>query len=295
MVVIEGMTNRSAQFSGWFRWFLRLLFVPLFWTGGLYTLLLLSEPIVTDNESSALALPAQSAGPSSNLGPFRYTQWDPQNGNRLQFSISLDGMTVNPGTFGVFQTGLFKTVQVRSLQVRRYEYPSDPGMPGLGSDPAETALRALELDNPQWITALFGADQEPLRLEQGIQILVDHPDLSDAGQLLVENFDYRILCEGKPRLSMSSKRAFASWDQSGILLRGGAVVTAADGATVRSNRIRWNPRDRFFSVEDNYLLTAGPSQTAGKSVYLDEHLNIIDAAPAVSSTHTTEGTNYARR
>jgi hypothetical protein len=111
----------------------------------------------------------------------------------------------------------------------------------------------------------------------------------------VENFDYRVVSEGQPRLSIRSKRAFASWDQSGILLRGGVVVTAADGGTVRSNRIRWDPQHRIFSVEDNYLLTRGPMQSAGKSIYLDEQLHLVDSAQAVSSKRTTEGPNYARR
>ena len=262
----EGMKNRSTRFSGSFRWFLRLSFVPLFWAGGFYTLFVLHAPTAPVAEIPALALPAQSTDPSLALGPIRYTQWDSQQGNRPQFSISLDNLTVKPGILGVFQTGLFKTIQVRSLQVRRYEYPSDPGMPGLGMVPEETALRALELDNPELVKGIFGGDQEPLRLDNGMEIRVDRPDVSDAGQLLVENFDYQIMYDGKPRLSISSKRALASWDESGILLRGGVVVTAADGGTVRSNRIRWNPRDRVFSVEDNYLLTVGPSQTAGKSI-----------------------------
>ena len=129
----------------------------------------------------------------------------------------------------------------------------------------------------------------------GIEIRIDRPDVSDAGQLLVENFDYQIFFEGRPRLSIRSKRAFASGDQSGILLRGGVMITAADGQTVRSNRIRWDPQNHVFSVEDNYLLSQGPSQTAGKSIYLDEQLNIIDAARAVSNQHNAEGTNYAMR
>jgi hypothetical protein len=72
----------------------------------------------------------------------RYTQWDPQQGHRPQFSISLDEIIVTPGNLGFFKTGLYKTVQIRSLQVRRYEYPSNSGAQGPGMDPETTALRA---------------------------------------------------------------------------------------------------------------------------------------------------------
>lgn len=291
----EGMKAGNIRFGGPFGWFLRILFVLLFWAGGFYTLFVLRAPTVPQAQIPTLVLPQQSTSPNSTAGPMRYTRWDPQQGNRIQFSISLDNLTVKPGTLGVFQTGLFKTVQVRSLQMRRYEYQSDPDTQGLGMVSEDTALRALELDNPELVKGIFSGDQEPLRLSNEMEIQVDRPDVSDAGQLLVENFDYQIVYEGKPRLSISSKRAFASWEDPGILLRGGVVVTAADGGTVRSNRIRWNPRDRVFSVEDNYLLTQGPSRSAGKSVYLDEQLNIIDAARAASNQYQPERPNYARR
>lgn len=296
----EGMNTGSVRFGGPDRRifgsrFLRVLFVLLLWAGGFYTLLVLRAPDALEMETPTPGIPAPSSGDTSACGPIRYIKRDPQHANRLQFSVSLEGMTVTPGNLGFFKTGLFKTVQVRSLQVRRYEYESDPGTPGPGTIPEETALRALALGHPEWVNGAFVGDQEPFRLGQGMEIRVDRPDVSDAGQIVVENFDYRIVCEGRPRLSIACKRAMASWDQSGILLRGGVVVTAADGGTVRSNRIRWIPRDRVFSVEDNFLLTAGPTRIAGKSIYLDEQLHIIDAAQAVSNRHQAEGTNYARR
>jgi hypothetical protein len=291
----EGTNAGSIRFGGRYGWLLRVLSVLLFWTGGFYTLMVLRSPHDPVAEIPTLRLPAQSTSDSSAFGPIRYSRWDSQQGNRPQFSVALDGITVKPGNLGLFKTGLFKTVQVRSLQVRKYEYESDPGTQGPEMDSDAAALRTLELNNPELVKAMLGGDQEPFRLGNGMEIRVDRPDVSDAGQLLVENFDYRIFLEGRPRLSIRSKRAFASWEESGILLRGGVAITAADGPTVRSNRIRWDTRNHLFSVEDNYLLTQGSSQTAGNKIYLDEQLRIIDAAQAVSGKRTTEGPNYARR
>jgi hypothetical protein len=299
-VMTKGINTGSVRFGGLNGWFsgnrfLRLWVVLLFWTGGFYTLLVLRAPKAPEREIPTLALLQQSSSDKSAVGPTRYSRWDPRQNNRPLYSVSLDGMTVKPGNLGFFKTGLFKTVQVRSLQVRRYEYESDAGTQGPGIDPEGTALQALELDNPELVKGVFRGQQEPLRLGHGMEIRIDRPDVSDAGQLLVEHFDYQIFLEGRPRLSIRSKRALASWEESGILLRGGVVVTADDGPTVRSNRIRWDFRNHVFSVEDNYLLTQGPSQTAGKTVYLDEQLHIIDAAQAVSGKPKTEGPNYARR
>jgi hypothetical protein len=299
-VVKKGMNAGSIRFGGPEGWipgnrFLRFLLILLFWTGGFYTLLVLRAPHAPEGTIPTLSLPAQSAGKTSGMGPIRYVQRDPQQGHRPQFSVSLDEMIVKPGNLGLFKTGLYKTVQIRSLQMRRYEYPSDPGTQGPGMDSEATVLRVLELNNPGLVKGLFGTEPESFRLGRGIEIQVDRPDVSDAGQFLVENFDYRVVSDGQPRLSIRSKRAFASWEESGILLRGGVMITAADGPTVRSNRIRWDTRNHVFSVEDNYLLTQGPSQTAGNKIYLDEQLHIIDTAQAVSGTRTTEGPNYAWR
>jgi hypothetical protein len=294
------MTFRDIRFASpggrYFRsLFAKLLFVLIFWTGGLYSLFVLFAWNASVGEIPAVPLPAESVNPNSAFGPIRYTQWDPQQDHRLRFSVSLDDLTVKPGALGLFKTGLFKIIQVRSLQVRKYEYESDPGLPSIGMDSEATAQRSMGLDNLGLAKGFMGTGDEPLRLANGMEIRIDRPDVSDAGQLLVENFDYQIFLEGRPRLSIRSKRAFASWEESGILLRGGVMITAADGPKVRSNRIRWDTRNHVFSVEDNYLLTQGPSQTAGNKIYLDEQLHIIDAAQAVSSKRTTEGPNYARR
>jgi len=277
------------------RLFAKVLFVLLFWAGGFCILFVLFARNAPVGEFPALSLPAQSASPKSALGPIRYTQWDPQQDHRLRMSVSLDDLTVRPGSLGLFKTGLFKIVQVRSLQVRKYEYPSDPAAPGFEMDSESTAFRAMGLEDRDLAIGILRGESESFRPVHGIQIRIDRPDVSDAGQLLVENFDYRIFFEGRPRLSIRSKRAFASWEESGILLRGGVVITADDGPTVRSNRIRWDPRNHLFSVADNYLLTQGRSQTAGKKIFLDEQLHIIDAAKAESRKRTTEGPNYAMR
>jgi hypothetical protein len=299
-VVKEGVnagSNRFGGSDGWFpgKRFLQVAFVLLFWTGGFYALFVLRASHAPVGEIPVFALSQQSSDDHSGVGPIRYSQWDPQQGHRLRFSVSSADLIVKPGNLGFFKTGLFKIVQARSLQVRRYEYASDPGLPEPGRDSEGTALRALGLDNPGLAKGFMGTGDEPLRVNNGMEIRVDRPDVSDAGQLLVENFDYQIVFEGRPRLSIRSKRAFASWEESGILLRGGVMITAADGPTVRSNRIRWDTRNHLFSVEDNYLLTQGPSQTAGNKIYLDEQLHIIDAAQAVSGKQKTEGRNYARR
>jgi hypothetical protein len=299
-VVKEGMNTGSIRFGGpdgWFsgKRFLRVLFVLLFWTGGFCMLFVRPLPTVPDTKISTPVLPPQSTSPDSALGPMRMTRWDPGQGHRLQVSISLDGMTVEPGNLGLFKTGLFKTVQVRSLRVRRYEYQSDAAAQGAGMEPEETALRVLGLDNPEQAKGLLGTDQEPLRLNNGMEIRIDRPDISDAGQVLVENFDYRIFYEGKPRLSISSKRAVAAWDQSGILLRGGVVVTAADGATLRTNRLQWDPKRKLFAIDGNYLLSRGDSLAAGRNICLDEHLYEVENVLTVTHNEISEEKNYAKR
>lgn len=251
---------------------MKVVFILILWAGE-FTILYIAGSRLHPMPKQSLVSETESPPPSSNFGPIRCVRRDPENGHRPLYAISLADITADSGSVFVFKTGLFKTIQIHSLRLRRYVYASDESSEA-------TVMRSSRSMDPAGIREdlkvaedLVGSRQETVQLGQGIEIRVQSPDFSDASQVIVEDFDYRVLVEGRSSLSIVSKRAVASYEESGILLRGGVTITADDGTTLRANRVRWDPKRGSFTVDGNYLLSRVDSQTAGRMICLDEQLH----------------------
>ncbi|NLH18269.1 MAG: hypothetical protein GX455_16975 [Phycisphaerae bacterium] len=250
----------------------RVLFILMIWVGELSILYIAGSRLHSLPKHSVVS-ETESPPPSSSFGPIRCVQRDPENGHRPLYAISLADITADSGSVFVFKTGLFKTIQVHSLRLRRYVYESDDSSTPTTMRSSPYADPAGILQDLKVVEDLVSGQQEKIRLGQGIELRVERPDFSDASQVIVDDFDYRVLVEGHSSLAIVSKRAVASYEESGILLRGGVTITANDGATLRANRVRWDPKRGSFTVEGNFLLSRGDSQTAGRAICLDEQLH----------------------
>ncbi len=275
--------------------FFRFSFVLFCWTGGVAAAYLLSIRNPLASEFPSIVPAVESERNPSVLGPIRYILWDPSHGHRPRYMISFHEAFANSGRIGVFKTGLFKTVHVRSLRIRRYEYDSAPDSPEGDETVAPVTGHAEIWSDLELVAPMVFGGNDAMRLGQGMEIQIDRPDFTDAGEIIVEDLDYRVFFEGKQHCAIVGKRALASHGTSGILLRGGVVITAADGTVLRANRIDWNPKKETFTVDGNYLLCRDGIQTAGRTICLDEQLGAIEDVRTVAHNEMSEGTNYAKR
>lgn len=247
------------------RWVLAFLF----WGGGFYALLLTGGagdggPSMPDpGEMASLSLPA------NELWAVRYVRCDPLHERRPVLSFSFERLSVHNGDIGPFKTGAFKRAEVSSLCIRRFAYADEGadadkyGWARAGQDDGgSTGLQGLF--PPQWLVGR-AANGSPA---------IEVPDLGGVAEAeVIDGFQYQLITPAGPAMSIASRGAVCSFREDGVLLRGGVVVTVADGSRLRANRVQWEPRAGVFTVDGNYLLVRGDLRTGGRGIRLDEQLN----------------------
>ncbi len=87
-------------------------------------------------------------------------------------------------------------------------------------------------------------------------------DLSNTAEVQIRPMDWRICHGGETVFRVRCRYARLAAGASSIVLRGHATVTA-NGATLESNCIRIDARNRQFVVDGRYLLTRGKDRRTG--------------------------------
>ena len=209
--------------------------------------------------------------PKNQVGTFSCIRRDPKENYNPIYSASFENLLVENNNLGFFKTALHKVVKIRGLKLRFYGYTS-------AKTTATTNLDSNE--SPKGITT----DAKALLVKAMRRLMtpvdgwrISNIDLGNVSEVRVNNFDYKVFYDDNLSFGIQSKRAIASYKHSGIILRGHAKLTLADGTTLESNSIKWDIKKQHFSANGVYVLNCGGIVTTGKDICVDAQLKSVKA------------------
>lgn len=221
---------------------------------------------------------------AANLGPelrplknevrgLSYIRWDTKENHRPIYSVYFDNLRVENNDLGIFKTALHKVARIRDLKLELYRHTSPEAATARTNDifsvygDLSTGAGASILAQ---IKELLPALTAPRR---GWRIGNIH--LGNVSEVYVNNFDYRVLCDGDLYFGVQSSRAMVSYRWSDMLLRGRVTIRIADGSTLESNYVKWDVKKRHFSVNGVYVLNRSGTVTTGKDICVDAQFNDV--------------------
>jgi hypothetical protein len=235
--------------------------------------------VCNDVECHAL----ESGLPRNQTGAVRYTRWDPKEAYRPVFSAGFENLLADNNRLGIFKTALHKEVRIQNFQVRLHNYGFGRDAAGSNLHPGRSYANGMEDVFPvisgaaidgKTLLKMVGALMGP---GDGLRIRID---LSNVTEVLVAGFSWEVFLNGELLLGIQSKRALASCEQAGILLRGHVTITSADGGSLECNCAKWDIEKERFTVDGVYVLRREGMTTAGKDICVDSQLNVFGAKQA---------------
>jgi hypothetical protein len=103
-------------------------------------------------------------------------------------------------------------------------------------------------------------------------------NFTNVSEVRVNNFDCRFLYEDAPVLSVHCRRATASYRDSDIELHGHVIIKTRDGATLESNYVKWDVRNKIFKVNSLYAMNRNGAVKTGRNACFDFTLNEVGQA-----------------
>jgi len=263
-----GLKSATAGSKRWIRW-------PVLLTA--WTLSFLSFIIVTRNNelnklysNKAAGTETGFIGPKNQTGALSYWRCEPKPNGRLIHSVDLKNLRAENNTLGIFRTALHKIVKIQSLELEFHQYTSDDVT-------ANKKLRTSPI--PEDLTAnsraLIETIDKLLRRTDGWRI--NNLDVGGVSEVSINNFGYKLFYDDELFFRVESKRAMVSYKHSGLVLRGHAKISIADGSTLESNYIEWDVKNQHFTVDGGYVLNRGGRVTIGKDICVDAQLNSVEA------------------
>jgi hypothetical protein len=212
--------------------------------------------------------------PKNQTGSISVCRFDSKHNHRPAYSVCLSNLIAENGTLGIFKTALHKTVRIRDLEIRLHRYPfSKTGRNPNKQVPSSTVPVEGTVED---LKKLIKESSETLRNPED-QWRINSVDLSNASEVQINGFGYKIFSEGNLCLSITSKRAIASHKHSYIELRGHVEITTGQGNTLESNFVKWDVDKHHFVVKGSYVLNREGLQEMGKGVCVDWRLNVLGA------------------
>ena len=266
------MSEKSAIFKSnlWLKWTLLLVL----WILSFLILITVS----VNNELNTLYNDAVSYGPDlrlpkNRIGALSYTRSDPEENHRPVYSIGFGGILVENNNFGLFETATHKVVKIQDLELTFHRYTPNNITPS-----AKTAAPDIS-SSPE---GTFTYAEDPL---DDIPDLISpangwriNIDISNTSEVCVAGFDYKVLYDRTPLLSVQSRKATISDKHPDVVtLRGHVIVKAVDGSILESNRVVWDIKKHHFTAEGTYFLNRNGRKIRGKDICVDDKLNIVQA------------------
>ena len=240
--------------------------------------------------------------PKNQIGTLSYIRRDPKENGRPIYSIHFNKLLAENNHLGIFKTGLHKVVKIRGLGLRLYQYGPTETKPAArpNHNKSPTIVRAnsgksdrTKMANIPIVLEDIGTDVQALikfvdnliKPQSGWLINID---LSNVSEVLVNDFDYQVFCDGDLFLAIESKRAIASYKHSALVLRGHVTITAADGGTLECNHAEWYTKKEQFKIDGIYVLNRNGVKTTGKNICVDTQLNLAGAQHTKSKQWETQ-------
>ena len=247
----------------WLRWSVFLI---------LWTLSVLILGIVIFSGNNELSTSASTGldlrPPKNQTGAFFYRRWDPNN--RPIYSVNFENFCPENNKLGIFKTALHKVLKIQDLELKFYQYDTDKATAVTTSDiftiPEDITIYTRTL--PEEIMSRLTTGMDGWR--------VNNIDIGNVSEVSVNNFHYQVFYEGDLFFAAQSKRATVAGGNSGVVLRGHAKITIADGSTLESNHIEWDVRQQHFNVNGVYVLNRSGIMTTGKGICLDAELKSVN-------------------
>lgn len=214
--------------------------------------------------------------------------------NRPVYSVRVAHLRAENNNFGIFKTGLHKVIKIQDLQLAFHRYTT-----------AQVASTPTCSDNKSSDTVLAGSrDIYPAsvidicsghrKTDANVRTVVETArrllqrkdrwrldvDFSNASEILINNFEYRVFCDENPSLSVRSARLMVGSDQPEIILRGHVRIEAPDGSTLESNYVRWDVANQRFTAKGGYVLNRNGNKKTGKDICVNAQLNQVNIQQA---------------
>lgn len=234
-----------------------------------------------------------------------YTQ---RENNRPVYSVQFGDLRTENNNFGIFKTGLYKVVKIQDLELAFYRYTSaqvastaaynngkssgtpsrldlgelgraEPDRKTLGRAgtggvrPAITiGIRPGLRKTTANVSTIVQNLSSLMRLQDDLRLAVD---FSNASEILVNDFEYKVFCDGNPVCSVKSKRLMMDWDRPEATLRGHVIIKTADGDILESNYVKWDITNQRFTAIRGYVLSHNGARTIGSVICVDDKLNVV--------------------
>jgi hypothetical protein len=273
------MVRRPMILTG--PWIKRTVFLASWVSLVLILIIVVSNNALNPFYDAAVSSTPELIPPRNQTGAVSYRCWDPKENYRPIYSVCFKNLLAENNNLGVFKTALHKIVKIQGLELEFYRYSSDDVT-------ANEKLRTSPI--PEGLTinsrALIETIDKLLHRTDGWRI--NNLDVGGVSEVGINNFDYKLFYDGELFFRVESKRAMVSYKHSGLILRGHAKLSIADGSTLESNYIEWDVKNQYFTVDGRYVLNRGGRVTIGKDICVDDKLNIMQAQIAAPKERSKE-------
>ena len=248
----------------------------VWWISSLLVLMSLSA----DNDLNRLHNQAINHRPElrplrNEIRGLRYTRWDPQGDYRPIRSVYFENLRVENNDLGIFKTALHKVARIRDLELEFYRHTSRGATLTSASDIHSVGKDTGAGAGGSVFAQVRGLLRSLTTPRRGWHI--DNIHLSNVSEVYVDDFDYKVFCDGDLHLGIQSRRAIVSYKWSDIFLRGRVTIRTGDGSTLEGNNVKWDVGRQHFSVRGVYVLNRGGTITTGKDICVDAQLNGVKA------------------
>jgi hypothetical protein len=201
--------------------------------------------------------------------------------NRPVYSVQFGNLRTENNDFGIFKTALHKVIKVQDLELAFYRYTPtqvvststcDNSKPSGAIYASSGSVYPATLKTTANVCTIIETVQRLMRPPNGWRLAVD---FSNASEILVKDFEYKMFCDGHLSFSVRSRRLIVSSDQPEVILRGHVTIKAANGSTLESNYVTWDVTDQYFTAKGGYVLNRDGARTMGRNMRVDDKLNVV--------------------
>lgn|GEM_PF-2795787 len=273
------MTNQQVKKAASFfgpGWRGRIIFLLIWWlpAAGLITIQKLYQEHSPDERLSGAGTENIIRSAKNEMVNFRLSCRDPEADNQTIFSISFDRLQSENGRLGIFNTAAHKVLNIQNLWMRSFEYISQEGG-------AKNVVNIMDVCQPGRFldkkSAPDNEDEVSEKLNRIISEWFSEIDLSNALEARIDGFNYQHFNNGVAVFTLRSKKARIALGSNNLLLRGHVFINTANGDTLESNHVRWDPKSRLFIISGGYVIERNGIKTTGEAACVDSQLNIIPA------------------
>lgn len=212
--------------------------------------------------------------PSNQIGAFKFIRYSSEESSKPSLSVSFDNLLIENNNLGIFKSALHQLVQIKNFKFSAFQYPEN-----------STALVSND-----FLQDFPSKNDFIKQLKTYTELLMDKSDgwrvdfdITSAvlSELVINDFNYSIFSTDELVLSIQSKRAMASYDSTGLILRGRVIIKTGKENVLETNHIQWDVGNKIFAVKGVYALNQNGTVKTGKNIILDYNLNEVPSERTV--------------